>query len=160
MPGPTGDRYIRFLATELKPFIDNRFRTKRDASNTGLIGSSMGALISIWGSLTRPNVFEHAAGLSPALQFAEPIRTRMEQERPLHIHWYMDIGTEEIPGEGGKRMIETFAAARSALMQGGYVEGSDFMAVTVPGGKHNEEAWAARLDKPLEFMFGPRTQPS
>ncbi|HEY3413397.1 MAG TPA: alpha/beta hydrolase-fold protein [Armatimonadota bacterium] len=154
MPGPTGDQYVRFITVELKPFIDNRFRTKRGPADTAMMGSSMGALISVWGSLTRPDVFGGAAGLSPAMQFADEIRTRMESERPSRIHWYLDVGTDEIPGDAGQRLVQAFRDARSALVQGGYREGTDFVAEVIPGGVHNEVSWAARVDKPLEFLFG------
>ena len=158
MPGPSGDTYIKFIATELKPFIDNRFRTKRGPADTALMGSSMGALISVWGALTKPNVFGGAAGLSPSLQFVAEIRTRMESDRPARIHWYMDIGTDEVPGEAGARFVQAFRDARLALMQAGYREGTDFVAEVIPGGQHNEASWAARVDKPLEFLFGEHTE--
>lgn len=153
MPGDSGDKYIKFVATELKPFIDNRFRTKRGPADTAMMGSSMGALISVWATLARPDVFGKAAGLSPSLQFAEPIRTRMEQDRPAHIRWYLDIGTNEVPGDVGKQVVEEFNNYIDELQSAGYREGSDFNAVVVPGGVHNEVAWAARLDKVLEFLF-------
>lgn len=154
MPGDSGDKYIKFIATELKPFIDNRFRTKKGPENTALMGSSMGALISVWGALTKPNVFGGAAGLSPALQFADIIRSRMESDRPPRIHWYLDIGDSEVPGDVAARLVQGFRDYRSALLQGGYREGTDFVAEVIPGGKHNEPSWAARVDKPLEFLFG------
>lgn len=153
MPGESGDKYIKFVATELKPFIDNMFRTKRGAADTAMMGSSMGALISIWATLVRPDVFGQAAGLSPSLQFAEPIRTRMEQDRPSHIRWYLDIGTNEVPGEVGEKMVEAFNEAVDALRSAGYREGADFKALVAQGAEHNEVAWAARLDKVLEFLF-------
>jgi predicted alpha/beta superfamily hydrolase len=153
MPGDSGDKYIKFLATELKPFIDNRFRTKRGPSDTALMGSSMGALISLWGTIARPDVFGQAGALSPSLQFAEPIRTRMEDTRPSHIRWYVDIGTKEAPGAYGAKLVDAFNDAVAALKMGGYSEGADFEAVVVPDAEHNEPAWAARLDKVLEFLF-------
>ncbi|MEP6834562.1 MAG: alpha/beta hydrolase-fold protein, partial [Gemmatimonas sp.] len=58
--GGEGERYVEFLARNLKPYIDARFRTRTDAKNTTIAGSSMGGLISLYASLTRPNVFGNA----------------------------------------------------------------------------------------------------
>ncbi len=58
LPGPViSDAYVRFISTELKPFIDRTFRTKRDREHTMLMGSSMGGLISLYAISELPGVF-------------------------------------------------------------------------------------------------------
>jgi enterochelin esterase-like enzyme len=160
MPGETGDRYIRFLTTELKPFIDNRFRTKRGPKDTALMGSSMGAIISIWGIVTRPEVFGQAAGLSVSLQFAEPIRNRLAYGARPNVRAYIDIGTAEgahpLSESSQQTFLDAFREATDGLRMLGYREGRDFVAREIEGAEHNERAWAARLDEPLIFLFAPR----
>jgi predicted alpha/beta superfamily hydrolase len=53
--------YLKFLVTELKPFIDKNFSTKPDQKNTFIAGSSMGGLISIYAICEYPKVFGDAA---------------------------------------------------------------------------------------------------
>ncbi len=55
--GGKADLYGRMLVEELKPFIDSRYRTRRDAEHTGLGGSSLGGLVSIYLALKYPAVF-------------------------------------------------------------------------------------------------------
>ena len=61
--GGEGDAYIRFIIEDLKPLIDNEFRTLPEPKNTGLIGSSLGGLISTYGGLKYPETFRENRGL-------------------------------------------------------------------------------------------------
>ncbi|MFN2396927.1 MAG: alpha/beta hydrolase-fold protein, partial [Bacteroidales bacterium] len=47
--GGEGDEYMEFIVETLKPFIDNEYRTLPDRENTGIIGSSLGGVISLYG---------------------------------------------------------------------------------------------------------------
>lgn len=64
---PEGDRYIAWLVDDLKPYIDHTYRT--DPTRNGIIGSSMGALISLYAQATHPHLFTYSALLSPAYWF-------------------------------------------------------------------------------------------
>jgi enterochelin esterase-like enzyme len=58
------DNYLKFLVTELKPFIDQSFSTYKNQANTFVAGSSMGGLISMYAICEYPKVFGGAACLS------------------------------------------------------------------------------------------------
>jgi predicted alpha/beta superfamily hydrolase len=156
MPGSGGDKYVKFLTSELKPFIDNRFRTMKDAKNTAIMGSSMGGIISLWAAVTRSDVFAQAAGLSPSLQYAEAFESRLGGGWKPPIRAYMDMGTAEMPGPQGRQLADTLEIVRNRLKGAGWDEGKDFVANVIEGGEHNEAAWAARVDKPLTFLFAPK----
>ncbi|MEP6514495.1 MAG: alpha/beta hydrolase-fold protein, partial [Parafilimonas sp.] len=55
--GGEGDEYIDFIISTLKPYIDGHFRTLPTRENTGIMGSSMGGLISWYGGLAHQDVF-------------------------------------------------------------------------------------------------------
>ena len=80
--GGRGDAYLAFLVDTLKPDVDRNFRTRRDAEHTGIIGSSMGGLISLYAFLTRPDVFGFAGVMSPSLWFARRRDLRRGRQRP------------------------------------------------------------------------------
>jgi len=61
---PLSDQYLRFIVTELKPFIDKTYPTLTGKENTYIAGSSMGGLISLYAVCEYPNVFGGAACLS------------------------------------------------------------------------------------------------
>ena len=69
--GGRGDLYLAFLIETLKPMIDRRFRTRPERAHTGIAGSSMGGLISLYGFFRAPAVFGFAGVLSPSLWYAD-----------------------------------------------------------------------------------------
>lgn len=58
------DRYLKFIVSELKPYIDSAFSTLKSSSHTFIAGSSMGGLISMYAICEYPKVFGGAACLS------------------------------------------------------------------------------------------------
>lgn len=68
--GGQGDEYMTFLAETLKPYIDANFRTRTEPAMNALVGSSMGALISSYGSAEYPSLFGKIGSFSPAYWFA------------------------------------------------------------------------------------------
>ena len=63
-PKLQADEYLKFLVTELKPFIDQTYSVYTDAAHTAVMGSSMGGLISIYAISEYPDIFGAAACMS------------------------------------------------------------------------------------------------
>jgi enterochelin esterase-like enzyme len=146
--------YIRYLIRDVKPAIDHRYRTKPGPAHAFLMGSSMGALISLQAALLHPEVFGGAACLSPALWF-EDHNGRNYFDLPAHtgkvpVRIYLDSGTAG-PAQDGAPDTRKMG---DLLAQAGWKGGTDLMRYEATGAEHNERAWRARLDKPLVFLFG------
>ena len=58
---------MKFLLTEVMPFIEKKYRVSRGAANTGLGGSSYGGDISLYTALEHPGIFGHVLVESPVL---------------------------------------------------------------------------------------------
>ena len=154
--GGKADLYGRFLVEELKPFIDKTYRTKTDGAHTGLGGSSLGGLVSLYLGLKYPQVFTRIAVVSPAVWWADNqivhYTDAQSHKPPLRI--WVDIGTKE--GRDAKEAQKTVDDARllkSKLIRKGWREGKDLDYVEAEGAEHNEKAWAARAAQILEFLF-------
>ncbi len=95
--GGKADLYGRMLVEELKPFIDSQYRTKHDAKHTGLMGSSLGGLASLYLALKYPKVFGCAGVVSPSVWFAGKHIVHHVEALPKkpNIRIWMDIGTKE-----------------------------------------------------------------
>ena len=116
MGGGRGDAYLAFLIDTLKPHVDRNFRTRRDAEHTGIIGSSMGGLISLYGFLTRPDVFGFAGVMSPSLWFARgAIFTTWRRCHAWEGRLYLDTGT----AEGRRQVRQTREMARMLRRRAG-----------------------------------------
>jgi predicted alpha/beta superfamily hydrolase len=147
--GGGGDAYLAFLVETLKPMIDARYRTRPERSATGMIGSSLGALISLYGFFSANSTFGFVGALSPALWFAEgSIFPWIEGAANVRGRVYLDVGTRE--GEGTLRNAR---AMRELLERKGFTRGKDLMWVEDHGGMHNERAWGRRMRKALPFLL-------
>lgn len=167
-----GDAYLRFIVEELKPRVDAAFRTRPERDSTFLMGSSMGALISVYGMAEYPHVFGGAAGLSmhwpvgvserniverqetwrPAVVAAFSDYFAAKQLNPAHHRIWVDHGT----GFLDHLYVPYQEAMLPVLADLGYVEGQTLEARVYPGANHNEAAWRARLRDPLTFLLRRR----
>ena len=152
-PGPGADRYLRFVMDEVKPLVDKRFKTRTGPKDTAILGSSMGGLMALWAPLRFPTVFGKGAGLSIAYQMGPELFT-IAAERPRKpVRLYLDIGDAEMQGPGQAALEGDHKRFSDVLASAGYRPGTDFVARVIPGAGHNEDAWAARLDSVLTFLF-------
>jgi predicted alpha/beta superfamily hydrolase len=151
--------YARFLLEELMPFIDRTYRTRTDAAATGVVGSSLGGIVSLYLGLEHPDRFGLIGCVSPAAWWAgrdivKRAASADARRGPARI--WVDIGTaEETPTAGRRPWIDDARALRDALRRGGYVEGRSLHYEEVEGGRHNERDWAARTGRMLEFLLKP-----
>jgi enterochelin esterase-like enzyme len=144
---------------ELKPAIDARFATLPGRESTFVMGSSMGALISIYALNEYPQVFGGAAGLSvhwvgtgqanAALPLAAFNYLRDRLLPPEGRRLYMDRGTTELDALYGPYQTFVDELVRDRGWGAGQV-----MSRVFEGTGHNERVWAARLEMPLGFLMG------
>jgi len=145
-----GKAYGRFLIEELKPFIDRKYWTRKEAEFTGVGGSSLGGLLSLALGLWFPNIFARLAIMSPAAWWDDEVIIRMVEklDRKLPLKIWLDIGTSESGWERTRKL-------RDALAAQGWRLDDDLLYTEVKGAEHNEAAWAARVDPMLRFLFPP-----
>jgi predicted alpha/beta superfamily hydrolase len=158
--GGRGELYGKFLIDELKPFIDKNLRTLPDAEHTGLMGSSLGGLISLHLGLGRPDVFSRIGALSPSLWWADgELTKRLEASAPpqSRARVWIDMGTREGDNPGG-RVAETRVLG-GVLQARGWREGDDLSVQVIDGAGHNESSWRERAAEVLKFLFPVQPRP-
>lgn len=151
--GGDGDDYLAFIVETLKPLIDRDFRTLPGREHTGIVGSSMGGLISLYALFKLPQVFGFAGVMSPALWFARGAIFRYLDDAPfVPGRIWLDIGTEE-----GAGMVRNAQLLRDLLVRKGYRLDRNLRYREDEGAGHNEATWARRLPDVLDFLLrGPR----
>ncbi len=162
--GGWGDRYLFFLCDVIKPLIDRTFRTKPERAHTGLIGSSMGGLISLYGFFRRPDRFALAGIMSSSFFVNGRAIYPYVRRAPFSSgKLYMDIGTCEVPedahnshraGITSERYLTGARHMAEQLTHKGYVPGETLLYVEDEGGIHHETAWTRRLPNALRFLLG------
>lgn len=152
-----GDAYIRFLIDTIKPMIDADFRTIPDAPHTGILGSSMGGLISLYAWLAYPWTFGLGGAMSPSLWVARQAVTDHVRRAPFNEgRLYLDVGMRELPrkyNRFGNSVTEAVVMLRDQLQERGYSGMRRLKYVEDRVGEHNEATWARRLPDALRFLL-------
>ncbi|HNP33855.1 MAG TPA: alpha/beta hydrolase-fold protein [Flavobacterium sp.] len=153
------DNYLKFVVTELKPFIDKTFSTKADAANTFIAGSSMGGLISLYAICEYPEVFGGAACLSthwPGAFFVKnnPIPDAFFAYMKAHLpdpknhKIYFDYGDQTLDA-----LYPPFQKKADVIMKDKGFTAENWITQFFPGKDHSENSWAERVHIPLEFLL-------
>jgi predicted alpha/beta superfamily hydrolase len=148
--GGRADRYAKFLLEEVKPFVDREYRTLSGPPNTGIGGSSLGGLVSLYLGLKHSQIFGKIAALSPSVWWNQRVIHRFAEAAPIYPRprVWLDIGTRE-----GPRIVDDVERFRDVLLSKGWQLDSDLHYERVEGAEHNEAAWAARVGPFLRFLF-------
>jgi len=151
--GGRANRYSRFLLDEVRPFVCGNYRIAEGTQNTGIGGSSLGGLVSLYLGLRTPEVFGKIAALSPSVWWNERMILRFAAAvpaNPLPRVW-LDVGTRE-----GGRTVEDVERFRDVLLRKGWQPERDLHYQRFEGAEHNEAAWASRVGPFLQFLFPAR----
>ena len=130
-----------WLVGTFKREIDRKYPTLPDREHTFIAGSSMGGLMSLYGVLSRNDVFSRAAALSPSVWFAKSKIEQMIKRANLHGETviYMDYGSREL--DNHESMRKEFANVTKMLLDRGVYLNSRI----VPGGEHCEASWERQI---------------
>ena len=147
------DDYLRFIVSELKPFIDRNYRTRKKRKHTFIMGSSMGGLISCYAISEYPKVFGGAGCVSTHFPAGEGIVIEYLKDNlpsPGKHKIYFDYGTEALDAQ-----YEPYQKKMDAVMrERGWREGKNWITRKFVGADHSEKAWKARVHIPIEFFLG------
>jgi len=153
--GPQGKRYPEFLQREVMPLVEAYYSVAKGPENTGLGGSSLGGLITLYTQLAAPGIFGHLLIESPSLYVAN--RKILEESRrfrdwPFRV--YLGMGTREV-GDPAKdaKVIEDVRELERVLRAAG-LDKRRLKVQVEEGAVHTEAAWAGRFPGALEFLFG------
>ena len=151
--GGRADRYAKFLIEEVKPFIDREYRTLSSSQHTGIGGSSLGGLVSLYLGLQHSRIFGKIAALSPSVWWNQQVIHRLARTAPVEPRprIWLDIGTRE-----GPRIVQDVEKFRDVLLEKGWKFRKDLHYERVEGAEHNEAAWAQRVGPFLRFLYSAR----
>ena len=141
-----GAGYVAFLTDTLKPYVDRNFRTLPDRIHTGVGGSSMGGLISLYAALTRPEVFSKAMVFSPSLWLASRVYALAATFQP-------PPGTRVYLYGGEQESVDMISSLRRLGVALGR-RCTHHLHVS-PHGRHNEASWGEAFAPALRWLFFP-----
>ena len=147
--GGKGELYTQFIVNTLKPYIDSLFRTKKDPANTGIMGSSMGGILSTYAAIEYPNIFARVGNLSPAYWFTNDTSNIhiLSRGKRNDQKFYFVSGTNE-----SATMVSDMQAVYQSLVQVGF-NSTDLKLVTKSDGQHAEWFWAREFGPAYQWLF-------
>lgn len=145
--GGRGRLYTDWLMQELKPWIDEHYAT--DPDDVGVMGSSMGGVISLYMMATYPSVRRVGSLSTAAWANFESLICELKHAK-LSARLYMDIGTNET---SGPITPEDYLYTNAKLIETIARTGIPFRFEVEPGAVHNEIAWRRRLPNALTFLY-------
>ena len=146
--GGNANNYLDFIVSTLKPHIDSVYRTKTNSRNTGIMGSSLGGLVSFYASLKYPDVFGKVGVFSPSFWFTNDIYTLTEQTKKIDTKYYFMCGDSESETmvDDMNHMIHLIRQKRCDCLH-------LHKTKIVPNGKHNEKLWSKEFAKAYLWLF-------
>ena len=148
--GGDAAKYGRLITEELMPFVDAHYRTLPGPEHTGMAGSSLGGLVTLYLGLKYADRFGRLAVLSPSVWWSQKailgyVNDADADPRP---RIWLDVGD----AEGARTVADTNSLHRRLLARG-WRDGVDLHYERVAGGTHDEAAWAGRMAPILSFLF-------
>ncbi|SHN71299.1 Predicted hydrolase of the alpha/beta superfamily [Flavobacterium fryxellicola] len=144
-----GKKYIRFVTDTLKPYVDSNFRTKKEREFTGIGGSSMGGLVSIFSGLRNPEVYGKLMIFSPSLWVIPDLKIKPKKTNAADTKIYLYAG-----GDESKTMIEHIKKFQNDLLASEFVNDDSKINLSINRqGKHSETYWSDEFPKAIEWLF-------
>jgi len=149
--GGYGDRYLRFVYTELIPLLHTRYPSQ-DRIVMG--GSSLGGYISTFAALGYPAETKGIIALSNAFWVAaDPLIDLIGEQDGELCRMYLDIGDHESDEPEMNRIVmEAQARVVDAIKAKNPVE---LRSEIIESGTHNEASWGDRIEEVLRWITKP-----
>lgn len=149
-----GNRYPKFLIQEVMPFVAANYRVASGPENTGLGGSSLGALIALYTANVRPGMFGRLLLESPSLWVSN--RQMIRESR--HVgRWperiFLAVGTAETGRKERDESVVNDVRELAGILRRDGLDDQRLRLVIEEGGTHNEAAWARRFPEALAFLY-------
>ena len=152
MGGGEAQAYGNLITRELLPWIRERYRVRAERESTGMAGSSLGGLVTLFLGLRHAEIFGRLGALSPSVWWNRKSILGLVNEHAPQV-WerprlWLDIGERE--GARTARDVEQLARR---LKANGWRPGETLHFEKIPGGTHDETSWATRVRPMLRFLF-------
>jgi predicted alpha/beta superfamily hydrolase len=149
--GGKGEQYLEFIVNELKPLIDEKYRTIID--HTSMAGISLGGLISTYAACRYPQIFKRIAAISPGYyRNQEDLEVFVRNSSLNGVEkFYMDFGTHEVSGD--KELNNEFSEMILSIYEIVSSKIADTRYETIENGEHNYTSFKKRIGEVISYLY-------
>ncbi|MGB6036097.1 MAG: alpha/beta hydrolase-fold protein [Cryomorphaceae bacterium] len=146
--GGDGDAYADFIANTLKPAIDLEYRTLPEREHTGIMGSSLGGLISFYAGIKYQDIFSKVGIFSPSFWFNDSIYDFAEEMgKQADMRFYFLAGGQE------SASLESNVEEMISTLEDVGFEEAEMNFQFVPNGQHSEWFWAQEYPDAFDWLY-------
>lgn len=149
--GGKGEQYLDFIINELKPLIDQKYRTLEN--HTSMAGISLGGLISTYAACRYPHIFKRIAAISPGYYRNQEKLEEFVRNSDLSAveRFYVDFGTNEIADnqERNNEFTELIQSIYDILSN----KIADTRYQTIQNGEHNYTSFKKRIGEVISYLY-------
>ncbi|UKJ08778.1 alpha/beta hydrolase [Solitalea lacus] len=146
--GGKGNRYLAFIVNTLRPYINSHYRTLKDEQNTGMMGSSMGGLISFYGGLRYDKVFGKIGVFSPSFWFQSLIYDYAKKWKPERKQRFYILA-----GENESDSLVAEVKRMETIMHNKGLNDEELKVAIKPDGRHAEWFWRREFSDAINWLF-------
>ena len=134
--------FSQFMVSEIVPYVDSRYRTKRSPESRAVLGASNGGNISLWLGYHYPETFGNIGAFSSNI--VDSLSRGFSESEMKNLVLYLDLGTYDI-----SQLIPMVRSFIPVLASKGYLyEYHEYHE------GHSWGNWRAHLDNALKLFFG------
>mgnify|MGYP002780021024 CR=1 FL=1 len=144
--GGNAPEFLSFITGEVMPFVNKRYRTRRQPRHTGIGGSSLGGLFALYALQSIPHHFSRAMVFSPSLWLGEEYYSLIEKSKYVKGKIYLMAGDSE-----SNTMVDEVQKLQKILEK--RLRPGNLKTEIIPGGHHNEKLWRSRFPNAYLWLF-------
>lgn len=146
--GGEGAKHAQFIVNTLKPYIDNNYRTRPEREATGIMGSSLGGLITMYTAMEYQEIFSKAGVFSPSFWWSDEAYEHVRNEgKRANMKVYFLAGEQE-----SESMVSDMRNMYNVMRQIGFSESELFFRTHLDG-THSEGYWAREFPGAYYWLF-------
>jgi len=144
-----GEELMDWVVHELKPYIDQHYRTIPFRECTGIGGSSMGGLMALYTVIKYNQYFSKAACLSSAIAMCQnELKNEFKDINP-DTHVYLSYGKKEVRGKQQLHNMQNLLSEFQSIFSSYHAS----CIVNITSGKHNEASWEKENRIYMDYLW-------
>ncbi len=156
--GGRASQYLYTLTHQVKPWVDRNFYTDPRPECTGIIGKSLGGLVSLFAAYVYPEVFGRIGAMSASLWYEGFVEFMAERELVPGLRVYMDIGSlEGVAKQNRQRLMQSLTDEAAAILSQNQQQPDQLYFVRREGEDHEADSFYRRFPQMMDWLFARNT---
>ncbi|MEG6587508.1 alpha/beta hydrolase, partial [Paenibacillus barengoltzii] len=154
--GGMGYHYLSDITNQFIPLIEENWNVIREPQSRGMIGASLGGLISMFALLKYPSMFGKIGSISGSYWYENAAETiHISSLKPGTTRVFMSVGSEEGREKQSiqRHMLKKTKQVHQSLKEKGFTEDRLYLSIE-KGAVHHRKYFCKQFINALEWLYG------